>query len=1286
MSIDTRYRDICLAGANLHVNEFDPNTGQARGATPTSDYEPSCDEFGDDSSGCESFEYYFYQDLPESAADAPSLFDEYFTGNVSGAKPDVNQCMPMKDTPLIPLDPSDPNQAFSYFMNLDNNPFYIPGRVDPNDTNNPYHQTNYYRNETFFIGGVSGCPDVLDFNPDSPPDMSPHHIPEYAKLNAFKAEWCADEYALRHAAYPYFTMERPGIATDDPLSQQAPDKSYLNNCQPLLNGDDAYEVQYHNGDPMKAGFAPVWSYIYSFANENEYVLSDRLQRDWDAEFSGSPGGYKIKGIPLKNTFPTIGLPCVRDSRTPNFIPTTYFLSPTPPAVAGARRSIRCSPDSPPDSAAESPATCQNPWRPIPSDMAQTSQGIMTPSYCPNVEKITTPSNPYAPRDEVSGATDRDYSDRTSEQIQIPDLNCRTTQYRDYTPYNDPAKTTADPQYKLKHPTVQCAIVPVDILSMRAAQFDNCITQRININYDSFVLWVNVNRTAAGFTPPCATRYWETDSVADCDVPMSIQQCCHIIVKDVVPSNFLKLRTCEGVMQQRFSQATGWQGLLAEGITPSYSADAAPPPPATCMVVRQDDQQYAIGYTGGINGNMLYKYDSGYLEAYSIDSGGNLTRQANSDVHSYRTHPFSFKIAYNEFCGTQPKTVQMDSYGITMADGKPDKTLVALMRAAQGTACSTEPRDYLFMNQPGIVSFNNPGPDAGVTPIPGVTPGTGLLGAHMPYMRWWDTGASAGNSWHGGHFENTLGSWDTIIGVGHEERNNDDAASTAYRAGIAGLRDSRLLDWLRSPNPAEMGRIFGWMGLKMEQMLSVRQHNDYCIPRYEKMFKYGGPEALVLAKAGAGYTTRTDGSNHITSVEKPWTLGWRGYASDTHGKGFPSVGAAGWNTALQGLDNALPGDIISYNLPNGMPQLAYVTNIGGYARQGYNDPLPGEVKAVFNQTTKKYELNGPGGEPLHPTRLFVVSWDQGKFPSATGTSVTWGLGPERVIYKRKVSPQYQEEICSSHSLRALTNPYDALNPSTGGISCRDFTNDNLNAGTCLSQQCQPSCVDPTYTACVLPNGAYDWDEAKIYRPSLDVLQCTGAEPLTQGGMPTAYSLAQTYAWTGLQYDANAQIIPSSIPGNNVVTQGETSKIDSNIWAYCVNAGADPPQSYPLNYKGPQTGAITKTNLCGPEWHVNGSADTGCRANTNVYQFFPSSNIPQACRNGTVTHTVTTKTVADWISTYGAGASFNLSLFKSDLGLPANATVIYHNEHANFHNDTVSPEDGTVTNTIDWCTPN
>jgi hypothetical protein len=179
-----------------------------------------------------------------------------------------------------------------------------------------------------------------------------------------------------------------------------------------------------------------------------------------------------------------------------------------------------------------------------------------------------------------------------------------------------------------------------------------------------------------------------------------------------------------------------------------------------MVVRQDDQQYAIGYTGGINGNMLYKYDSGYLEAYSIDSGGNLTRQANSDVHSYRTHPFSFKIAYNEFCGTQPKTVQMDSYGITMADGKPDKTLVALMGAAQGTACSTEPRDYLFMNQPGIVSFNNPGPDAGVTPIPGVTPGTGLLGAHMPYMRWWDTGASAGNSWHGGHFENTLGSWDT----------------------------------------------------------------------------------------------------------------------------------------------------------------------------------------------------------------------------------------------------------------------------------------------------------------------------------------------------------------------------------------------------------------------------------------------------------------------------------------------------------------------------------------------
>ncbi|MFN9114739.1 MAG: hypothetical protein ACK5XN_32150, partial [Bacteroidota bacterium] len=400
----------------------------------------------------------------------------------------------------------------------------------------------------------------------------------------------------------------------------------------------------------------------------------------------------------------------------------------------------------------------------------------------------------------------------------------------------------------------------------------------------------------------------------------------------------------------------------------------------------------------------------------------------------------------------------------------------------------------------------------------------------------------------------------------------------------------------------------------------RRNNLSCIGRYEKMFKIGSAENFVLSKAGSGYTSRI-------GEQWPWPLGWRGYITTPQtGEKFPNFGSTSSLREIKGLDNALPGDIIVYQprryprtpvspsaalvgTPYGLPQIYFVTDIGGYRdRQG--NPVQGNLsdEPNFDFTTGKFRLSptGASGEKLSPTRVYVRSWDQGKFPSATGMSISWGMGPEKTIYRSAAPESYRRDICT-RTMRALTDlvdkPEDQRNMN---FTCRDnISSAMLNLDACMENNCQPSCLDSDYSACVLPNGSLDWDQVTIYRPDMDVRECRNPGVAIDSDPPL--DLSATYKWESSWTRGSSGEFKLKAPESRVIYQARTRKVPTNLWAWCVNAGYDPPSHFSLEYKGAMTGAITDTTICAPlpymkdenGKHVEG---TGCSTRPGEQHFF------------------------------------------------------------------------------------
>jgi len=1216
----------------LIAEDLSANDRLRGGAPPTHSVLGECfsseDYYGYATEYCTYYqEYYYdayyydydYNDYYEYLPDSVSQFDERYVGNVAGSKPEYGQCIPVKDTPKInvKLYNQDANLAFANFMNLDDRSF-----KEGSSAPDLYARSNASKAQSFFIEGVLGCPDIIDYKKDSQGHIIAfwdyannrakdlrETITARAEMMRAKADFCYSYYILGHSVAPWFTMERPGAGTDDPLSIFDPDRTYLNSCQPFVRGqlqldvindqvkgardlqmaawDSRHSVnKYTSLWEKQSGYAPVFQWRgRADWDEADYFLSLQLKKTWDYIFNHVGDGVtespilKIKdGVNYTNPYNTaqpVELPCIYPNGVP---PQTYgsfpppeldpHTSPPPPGICNAH--------------GDSVTPCSKPWFYMPGDINPGIHSGQT-HYCPNVEKIIEPGHPFAPRNDIWPGyynEDRKYSRKTSQIVQYPDT-CHNDCRLGYTNYNaDYDQSSCSSQvpkpfpdmdkWRKAMPVVQCGVVPVDILSFREATFDNCIMQRINWNFNA---WMAAGYPMPGsWNPPCKTRYWETDvsSVAGgCPVRMSIQQCCRIITKDVVPANFLKIRTCEGLLEKR-RQDNG------DGSINDYSL-----------------QKMLHGTPTGVTPAILRTHVTSDMESNEPLLG----------LRSYYIGPI---------------------LGITSPSTGIDATAkVASARLNEFTCDNIEPDEYRFDNYfkkftntelfAPPTGFNCRRPDAPPSCFNGK-----YLGVHLPYMRWWDTGVSAGNALHGGSPVNTLGSFDTIIGVGREARDNTEAELTEKK--YKDLMDpytpqgffSEVRNRVKVPQLSQVGRFGGWSELKAHEMWTLRRNNLFCVGRYEKMFKQGGPENFVLAKAGAGYSSRV-------GEQWPWPMGWRGYVTDTTGMPF----YAGPPPANRiGLDNVLPGDIIIYTPkaihtsdPNYHPvsggsskKIFYVTDIGGYAQGDHSDAIiPEGSETYFDYTIGRYKKGHYGTCSsnsciLHPTRIFVVAWDQGKFPTSTGMSIHWGQGPERTIYKSAVPNNYANDICS-RDMRALTDfvPIDTL-PQNMQTYCRkNIAKKELTSGTCMSYQCQPICDDLDYSACVLPNGYLDWKDVVIYRPTDFINRCPDAGV----AMPAPFDLNSTYNWRSSWTTTPNGDVKLNLPDPKVIYQSKTQDVPTNYWSWCVNSGYDAPHHYAADYKGAQTGAITDTTICGPTWWDQDITNSGCSARPNTpHYFFPT----------------------------------------------------------------------------------
>lgn len=331
--------------------------------------------------------------------------------------------------------------------------------------------------------------------------------------------------------------------------------------------------------------------------------------------------------------------------------------------------------------------------------------------------------------------------------------------------------------------------------------------------------------------------------------------------------------------------------------------------------------------------------------------------------------------------------------------------------------------------------------------------------HMPYPRLWDTGKpllkSASNVGNYQPPEDTTGQYTTVVGVGREgapqsagsdaQKNHPDERCKLGGWGgwgvggvTVGMQQQGFMgaQGFSLPDP-----LTSWTELKLYQMRTLRLANLSCIGRYEKVFKPGSSENVVLMALGgewsrvvvsrcpkqgqsgsctymsmqeyqqggqAGDPTST--YTIVQSKQESWPLGWRGYMStgtaslgsiansaQSGGSGLsltdtqnqfpnfgPTVGAAMGLTAFkQGLDNAQLGDIVM--MPRGATKIS--------------NTRPGLAKVALVS-----EVNLPDAsvdrdcEDRKDCYIQVMEADNGKWPDVCGTTDTWGEIKTRYFYK------------------------------------------------------------------------------------------------------------------------------------------------------------------------------------------------------------------------------------------------------------------------------------------------
>lgn len=1095
----------------------------------------------------------------------------------------------------------------------------------------------------------------------------------------------------------------------------------------------------HDEDEYTLGSLLQQEWDYNF-NPNAYSANNT-----DTKPSGNPR-YKLKQM-LPKTFPPIELPCIKEIHPDPLADSWTFTNPcTFPDAASScpypgpgYSPFSMPPDYEYESMARNTPYCPNvekiivpskftPFVPrdrFPQPGAQPWLGVYSGTQnSPFFQAMTAlnynngyfkdPNYTYKDANGISHPlirglhTDRDYSDYTSIPILSPIQNdmCapdRTLLYWGYTAWNGIGRATTDGvvaannlqtigdiqqpwRYNNAYP-VQCAIVPVDILTFRSAAFDSCITQRISYNFQAFIaqwmtsgpldsndkpsgaypfpaewntleghndtFWWNDTQnpkspmygvSASQFKPPCATRFYEYDDMSVCPVKLSIQQCCHIIIKDLVPANFVKIRLQEGLKAARLKvklpNPNDPNNPKYIGNRPNY-----------------------IGVTNLPHSNQPYTY-------YLIDDWFNYDKKTDSwFAYGEKDDPFGDtygsgqgRFARNAWGWTAMRNAQCYTRLLTMydADGKYDKNKGKYYDPGK----AHEPQDYLFgsyltelyKDEIPDPAQNSPYAKDVCIGADKLNFGNKILGYHMPYMRWWDTGVSAENPRAGGSFLNTLGGFTTLVGVGREEITDSDVLDSKLDQKYVVSNHSHetcqdpgvWLDPLTNPpfansfggmlnidatktganafpnillnkRPSEMGRAGGLNELYASQAMSIRYDAMFCLSRFERTLKSHGAEDSVLARAGGGFASRgnpqqSQGLGKVMSHEWPWPLGWRGYVTDTTTSRVatgttnvtklgafpnwpPNGAAAASNNGMYpntSLDNAQKGDIIIIAPPGSK----------NGSVQGDDPPKVMFVTSVHTQ------LSGD----KDPYYIEVVFWDQSKFPTSAYSTFGLGQGSTKKIFRDYIPSPNKNPICKlTYSLLTPNPDYTKISSEpdyTEKSNCWNprykapLTADATTQAEANYQYCQKYCQpdilsDTDYRMGVLP---YElWQNVTIYRPTEDVRKCTDATSNTL--YPT---ISTVLAGTQIQFTLDDQ--PEDKHHFDIVTtykrtladtsgalkaelgtilfQNRSNLVDSNLFSFCANAGFDP---FPLwknatwSYTGYGTGASTLHYFCGAKIH-------------------------------------------------------------------------------------------------------
>ncbi len=327
-----------------------------------------------------------------------------------------------------------------------------------------------------------------------------------------------------------------------------------------------------------------------------------------------------------------------------------------------------------------------------------------------------------------------------------------------------------------------------------------------------------------------------------------------------------------------------------------------------------------------------------------------------------------------------------------------------------------------------------------------------FGNHMPYPIIWDLGQSLQRTeTHDANDQpanDTTGQYTAIVGVGREAAAK--VASDAAPADSNGVKAAdkytdqrcKTMGWglpatfagvsITLPDP-----VTSWTELKLYEAHTMNKVGLSCIARYEKVFKPGAAENMMLNISGGEIQQptvskctrqphgRTSNCTYMTwpqyvaagsppddastvylkqlnQVALP--LGWRGYlsAADSNNK-FPNFGGAAGGGTVGGLDNAQPGDIIL--MPNG---------------PGNNAAAPGLAKMayVIEAHTSKTTSNTTNGDCETSKSCFVRVFepDDGKWPDICGTTDTWGQMKTRYYFKPgELPPEASAEYTKIHSI-------------------------------------------------------------------------------------------------------------------------------------------------------------------------------------------------------------------------------------------------------------------------------